>query len=220
MPILDKVIFDFDGTLIDSQPGIAASAEKAFKNVLPGFPIPNFTALIGPPLRQMFLEVIPKDSDPIILNRLIDEFRISYDFDGWQNSILYSGVLETLNLLKKYKIDLWVLTNKRRVPVELMMTYHGLSHFDRVITSDSSLKNNKQSAFEEQWLKSKFQSQNSVLIGDSIDDLIIAKKFNLQFIAISYGYGSKLLTSNRDVKYYVEKFSEIIPKLKYMKLWL
>ena len=220
MPIVDKLIFDFDGTLINSQPGIATSAEKAFKVVLPGRPIPNFTALIGPPLKEMFLGVIPKDSDPLIISRLVEVFRATYDTEGWRNSNLYPGVKETLALLKELKVNLWLLTNKRRVPTELMIRHHCINtNFDYVITSDSSPKNNKYSAFQERWLNSKIQKRDSVLIGDSIDDFTVARDFKLQFIAISYGYGSNLLINNPDVKHHIDKISDIIPKLKYMKLW-
>ena len=104
-------IFDLDGTLVDSLPGIEWSVNAA----LIGCGLPSaamdLTPLIGPPIRDI-LASVSGTADTDLLDRLERGFRRSYDSEGWLRTVLQPGVTEMLRTLIDGGATLWLITNK------------------------------------------------------------------------------------------------------------
>ena len=94
-----SVIFDLDGTLVDSLPGIESSARTAIESVLPGVPMPDLKAIVGPPIAAMFARLWP-DLEPEKMGRLVAAFRSHYVEKGCLDSLPFPGVMETLSRLQ------------------------------------------------------------------------------------------------------------------------
>jgi len=111
MPSLRHAIFDLDGTLVDSLPGIAWSVGQAL--ALCGLPplTVDLKPLIGPPIRSILASVTGLRDAPS-LDRLERAFRASYDGEGWRKSTCYEGAPDMLRRLRAGGIGLWVVTNK------------------------------------------------------------------------------------------------------------
>ena len=69
------ILFDLDGTLVDSLPGITWAARAALAEVQPGSELPDLRPLLGPPIREIFLRVLP-DALPAMLTALEREFAL------------------------------------------------------------------------------------------------------------------------------------------------
>src|SRR5437870_1611955 len=84
------IFFDLDGTLLDSLPGIAFSIEKAFEACSLSMRPIDLREAIGPPIRKILsLDALSEsESDLDLLERA---FRVSYDSDGWQKTLLFPG---------------------------------------------------------------------------------------------------------------------------------
>lgn len=97
------VIFDLDGTLVDSRSGIIESFNFAFEKVFKKHPRFQISDLIGPPLD----EILNKIESPTINQekQFLSEFKKYYDNLGYKKSFLYNGVIEELTLLKSKKIS-------------------------------------------------------------------------------------------------------------------
>jgi phosphoglycolate phosphatase len=104
-------VFDLDGTLVDSLPGIAWSVESAFAEC--GLTSPNcdLQRFIGPPIRKI-LAAISGISDAYSLDRLEQAFRRSYDSEGWRKTRCFTGVPDLLRHLMARGADLFLVTNK------------------------------------------------------------------------------------------------------------
>jgi phosphoglycolate phosphatase len=79
---LQAALFDLDGTLVDSLPGIAFSVDAAIAES--GLPVrrTDLRPLIGPPIREIFRQLLPQ-ADALHLSSLEAAFRTSYDTGGW-----------------------------------------------------------------------------------------------------------------------------------------
>src|SRR5450432_939296 len=131
------VFFDLDGTLLDSLPGIAYSAEAAFAACgLPQREV-DLRGLIGPPIRAILARMSLRATE-IELDALERAFRASYDSEGWRRTPHYEGAAESLRALKKAGKRLFVVSNKpRHISVRILEVEGTLSLFEEVVTRDS-----------------------------------------------------------------------------------
>lgn len=131
------VVFDLDGTLVDSRPGIDAAAAEAQRQVLPGRAVVSMSAFIGPPIRVMFAEACEQD-DQSVLDRLVVAFRAAYDGGVCCDVLPYPGMDQVLRYLLDRGVGLHVVTNKPAVPTAAILAHLGwLRWFDRVMSPDS-----------------------------------------------------------------------------------
>jgi phosphoglycolate phosphatase len=108
------VIFDLDGTLLDTLEDIADSMNRVLSNH--GFPIhevDNYRYFVGDGVAMLVKRTLPGDrKDDEIVNQCMEEFREEYDRNNNKMTKVYDGVAETLNGLSDWKIRLAVLSNK------------------------------------------------------------------------------------------------------------
>ena len=117
MPI-GAIIFDLDGTWVDSADGVWSSIVGAFRKcgMLPIRPLNN--EIIGPSLEKI-LYLLANSEDPRVINALTAESKNHYDTQGYRATKVYSGVNGVLSLLAKSSRPLFFATNKRKRPMKL-----------------------------------------------------------------------------------------------------
>ena len=118
------ILFDFDGTLIDSATSVLASLDHALKrsNVTPVVTLDR--ALIGPPLRETLATLTGSD-DAALLDILAQAFRDDYDTRGYTRTEVYAGVPEMLQGLQTQGIALHIVTNKRIAATRRILEHLG-----------------------------------------------------------------------------------------------
>ena len=131
------VIFDLDGTLVDSAPGIVRTILHvlAVNEITPVRTVDH--TLVGPPLEAMFEMIIEKKDRPH-LNTLIDGYKCFYDLEGYKESKPFEGVDETMLFLKDMGKGMHIATNKRYTPTQSILRYLGWEkNFNSVYAVDS-----------------------------------------------------------------------------------
>ena len=110
MPV-DVVLFDLDGTLVDSAAGIAGAADRALAAIgRPPLTPAQLRAFVGPPLRESFVGLgIAGDE----LDAVVDAYRHHYLEDGILDFEVYPGVVPLLDALRRAGLRLGVATSKR-----------------------------------------------------------------------------------------------------------
>ncbi|MBA4015780.1 MAG: hypothetical protein C0483_01190 [Pirellula sp.] len=191
-----QVLFDLDGTLVDSHPGIAWSASVALSEVLPEVIVSVSPHLLGPPIREIFqrlLEAESRECTPELLDELEQAFRRSYDTEGWRRSRTYPEVGETLRQLHWSGFELFVVTNKPRAATRRILgRLELLPLFVEVVSPDSRTPRyeNKAAMIHELVVRHDLDRESTCYVGDTRDDQIAAAAANVAFIPIGYGYGT------------------------------
>jgi len=199
-----NLIFDLDGTLIDSRPGILESLLFATSKTL-GKSFNIDLLKIGPPINIMVKQVFPSAPDKIV-EEIVEYFREHYDSIGWSIYNVYPKVKDVLEILNEQNI-LFIATNKPKNPTKKILQDMGVSHlFKKVVCYDENLYQDKTDMVH------SLKEKDNVLykmIGDSNDDLFAAHDNSIDFIECTYGYGSiESLHSINRVK--IKKFEDLL----------
>ena len=131
------VIFDLDGTLIDSASGVLLSLASALQSSGITLNKPLDPSLIGPPLREMILSLVPNASVEQV-RRITESFQTHYDTEGYKSSLPYPGIASTLQHLFVDQVQMHIVTNKRARPAQLILSHlQWTKYFVNVYSPDS-----------------------------------------------------------------------------------
>lgn len=186
-----NIVFDLDGTLIDSAPSILGCLRIVVESG--GYVVNrNFDkALIGPPLRDT-LELLTQEKDGEKLNYLIEKFKLEYDLGACNIVTAYSGISTLLVDLKGAGKNIFIVTNKRYVPTRKILANLGwddLINDAYTIDYPSQHFHSKSQVINRLLTEASLTSSDTCYIGDRVEDYEAAKENNLTFIHVSWGYG-------------------------------
>lgn len=185
------VIFDLDGTLLDTYPGMYISANKslALMGKEEADPV-EFRKFIGPPLRVSF-RVGCGMTDENEIEQICKIFLQVYHDEGYKHADIYDGLIPLLEELKNKGVYLGVATMKRETNAIRLLDYHKLSvFFDGILGSDEGYTRTKSSNILSLLKEAGIENlQDAVMIGDTQGDESAAEKAGIQFIKVNYGYG-------------------------------
>lgn len=193
-----SVIFDLDGTLIDSAPSIMASMEAAFNKFGIKPIVPLTRELIGPPLTQIFAQLLGPNRVHM-LQFLTEEFKRHYDEIGCFDTRVFSGVPKMLEDLSRKSIRLYIATNKRIFPTRKIIKnlewerfFFGIYSLD----SYSPILPNKSGLLHKICSVQQINKRHSVYIGDRIEDAEAATSNDIKFLSAAWGYEKHVLTDS------------------------
>lgn len=189
------ILFDLDGTLTESAPGITACVAYAFREL--GYSAcsqDQLRSFVGPPLHQQFMDFLGVDDAAAA--KLVDTFRVRYQDKGWAENQVYPGIPQMLQELKKAGHTLAVATSKPEFLAKRIVAHFGLDvYFDYLVgaTPDDKTLVNKPDIINvilEQAGRSKDRS-DICMVGDRSYDMEGARKCGIRGIGVLYGYGSR-----------------------------
>jgi phosphoglycolate phosphatase len=181
------VLFDLDGTLVDSTPGIWASVRAAAVEL--GLPQPTpaqLTAMIGPPLQDGFALVlgVPTDDVP----RAVAAYRAHYTAGALLDVTVYDAIPELLATLTADGATLAVATSKPEPFAVRVLEHTGLLRFFASVhgaTLDGAVRHKDQVVAAA--LAAHPTGQRPVLIGDRAHDVLGAAAHGLPCIGAGWG---------------------------------
>jgi phosphoglycolate phosphatase len=204
-----NIIFDFDGTLIDSEKAIFQCFHKITKKLAPERLNYANNILIGPPLRDTASEILGPNRQSQ-LNNFVNHFIEIHDEQAIKYSQPYPSVIETLKKLHSKGILMAIATNKRKVPIQKLIEHFSWqSYFRSIECSDSHPKLINKDRMIKNILNSNPNFENCYFVGDTVNDGISAKLNNLKFIKANYGYGCNQDWSEVNINKSIEKFYEL-----------
>lgn len=184
------LIFDLDGTLIDSAPSILASFAHAFtsKGITPQLPLtPD---VIGPPLMQTLAKLSGVDNAEV-LSDLAQRFKSHYDTEGHKQTLVYEGVEAFLRAQQAAGFKLYIATNKRYLPtVKIMQHLNWAQYFAGVFALDyyTPPLANKGQMLGQILSDLNIAPAEALYIGDRYEDGIAAEQNGLAFVLVNWGY--------------------------------
>ena len=184
------IIFDLDGTLLDTGRGISKCIASTLGKM--GFKVPDketCKTFVGPPLKKRFLELF--DADENTADSVMKAFREEYGKGDVFLADRYAGMEECLTALHEH-FSLAVATYKREDhAVQLLEKFGMASYFDAICGSDAAATMTKNQIVEKAMNLVGAAPADSLLIGDSANDAESAAQLGIPFIGVTYGYGFK-----------------------------
>jgi phosphoglycolate phosphatase len=187
----ETLIFDFDGTISQSEEGITKSVRYALESFdMQVTDLSSLAFCVGPPLTECFSDHFGFDERQTL--QAIEKFREYYRKSGIHQQKLYEGMADAVTHFYKQSKTLAIATCKPTKFAKIALERYGLlSYFD--IVSGIKFDNKKSSkddvlAFALESL-GDIDKEKTVMIGDRSHDILSAKKFGIDSIGVLYGYG-------------------------------
>ena len=185
------ILFDLDGTLTDSGPGIMKASQFALHAYGVERDWQELDFFVGPPLDETFGQFMPKEDIP----GAIDQFRVYYHDVGWLENEPYPGVREMLDTLQKNGFRLFVATSKLESMAVQVLGHFGLAPYFEAICGAPG--DNTQAGKKVNVIRAALQKAGctdltqAMIVGDRKHDIIGGKLAGIRTAGILYGYGSR-----------------------------
>ncbi len=187
------ILFDLDGTLIDSSPSILAAFEGAFSKAKLQAVKPFTPEMIGPPLKET-LKILLGSDDPEKIAMLTDLFKEQYDTVGYKKTSVFEGVEHLLKTLAATEIPLYIVTNKRIKPTLLIIAYLGWCEYFKAIYAldmPEAKATTKTELIKYVLDNQAIQPAEAIYIGDRQEDKKSALANQLNFCYAKWGYDAE-----------------------------
>lgn len=204
-------IFDFDGTLVDSAPGIIDVMRQVIEEYeLHEDILTKWQDLVGVPLGKQMEIIFPNHSEEF-WSEVADRYRAIYDGKTIEICPLFPDLLPMLNSLKDAGIKISIASSKRRPLIEVVLEHHNLSAFFELVVGATDITHHKphpESVHHTIKLLG-VQHADTVVIGDSIYDLEMARNAGVDAIGVTTGIHSKEILTTAEPLYIVDSLDEV-----------
>ena len=203
-------IFDFDGTLVDSEKAIYHCFQSITKKLAPNRVEYAKNILIGPPLRDTAFEILGHEHQDS-LDEFVQLFITMHDEQVIEHTQPYPDVIQVLKQLHTQNIPMAVATNKRSAPTKKLIDHFNWNdYFQSVECADSQSQIRNKDAMIQDIINQNKSFHGSYFIGDTVNDGLSANLNQLSFIKACYGYGRDQDWSKVSSYQEIHQFSEIL----------
>ena len=207
------IVFDCDGTLVDSQQAIMRGMKTAWQaeGLKPPL-LSDVLNIVGLPLLDAVSVLNPQgdlEQNTRLKNSYLDTFS-DEGVDAETEEVLFSEVVETLKILNSGDTVMAIITGKGRHGLRKTMERQGLNVFFPITkTADCGAGKPNPQVLLEAMEEAGADATNTVIIGDTTYDILMGKNAKIKSIGVSYGYHSVVDLKNAGANMIVDNFSEL-----------
>jgi phosphoglycolate phosphatase len=186
------VIFDLDGTLMDSSEGILGAIKKTTKTLnLPELSHAEMLSFIGPPPPISFRKHYGLDGEE--LDATVATFRQFYSDEFLTQAKVYDGIYDVFEFCKKNNIQTAVATYKKEdYAIRLLKHYNFDKYTDIMFGADAKAVLTKKDIMQKCIDKAEISDHSKILmVGDSTNDYVGAMDLGVDFVGVNWGFGFK-----------------------------
>jgi len=186
------VLFDFDGTLVDSAPGILATLKIMMEELqLPPWPEEKMYLLIGPPFSESFPQYFHMNEEET--QHAVSIFRKHFPRVHEDPKMVqpFPGIRELLQELREAGIFVGLVSSKIRFTAEEQLQSLGLAPYVDHIGCTTDRRGGNKEALLKKTLEELSLTEDVVMVGDRLYDLNAANALHIDSIGVLYGYGSE-----------------------------
>jgi phosphoglycolate phosphatase len=186
------LLFDLDGTLVDSFPGISRSINQTLASV-GREPVPEaqLRRFVGKRLAEIFSTLLGAE-DEALVDRAVEIYRPLFDEVGILDSCVFPGIPEALATLRAAGHSLQVVTVRSLGSARLVVRHFGLDEFfDAVHGPDRTQRGGDKADLVRAALDlAGADPRDTIMIGDRGDDVRAARTHGVRSVAVGWGYGA------------------------------
>ena len=219
----DTLIFDLDGTLIDSVPAIQVALNQVLaEEGIEALNIGQVKEVVGFGAKWMVSEIyrkrgrqIPQEKLFDLMNRYLD----CYMLNSAEYTLVYDGVYDVLEELKNAGVKMGICTNKPGFSTQPVLESLNLDHFFGAMITEDDVEHQKPDGRHVlATIKAvNGNAANCVFIGDSETDMAAAENANIPAICVTYGY-CHVPYAELNVKALLNRFSELPAVLQNLEI--
>jgi phosphoglycolate phosphatase len=207
------LIFDLDGTLIDSERDLVESTNATLRHLgRPELPVATVSGYIGHGAAKLVARALGPGADGQLRERALQFFLRYYEEHKLVHTRAYAGVPEALQTLSH--MPMAVLTNKPERISTLILEELGIAKYFRAIYGGDSLSAKKPDPTGVEKILEQFGvlPRNALFIGDSEVDVQTARNAGMPVAIVNYGFGmNDRLAFPADV--YIDSFGDLVSLL-------
>lgn len=206
------LLFDLDGTLVDSFPGISRSINQTLAAVgREPVPVEELRQFVGKRLAVIFSTLLGAD-DEALVDRAVDIYRPLFDEVGILDSRVFPGIPEALATLRDAGHSLQVVTVRSLGSARLVVRHFGLDRFfDAVHGPDRGQRSGDKADLVRAALDlAGADPRDTIMIGDRADDVRAARAHGVHAVAVRWGYGAHDELRDAAPDYFVETIDDFV----------
>ena len=187
------VIFDLDGTLLDTLEDLADSTNYIMRQFgCPERTLSEVRSFVGNGIRKLLERSAPKDTPAEVIDGMFEQFKEYYGAHCADKTKPYDGILELLDTLQKQGTKLAVVSNKADYAVKALCEQYFPGYFDEAVGERVGIARKPAPDTVKEVLKNlKMEKSQAVYIGDSEVDVQTARNAEMDCIAVDWGFRDK-----------------------------
>jgi phosphoglycolate phosphatase len=203
------IIFDWDGTIIDSQAHIISCMKKSMADENLSIPPDNqIRHIIGLSLDRAILMLHP-ELDNVMVNRISDHYRRHF-FAETHQSELFNGVAETIQDLHASGYFLAVATGKGRRGLDIALKNTGLEPFFHITRCADETRSKPDPLMLDEILTDlDLDAEKAIMVGDTSYDMDMAGNIKMDCIAVTYGMHDKEHLKGSNPTYLIDSIDQL-----------
>ena len=204
-------IFDFDGTLVDSTTGIV----DVMKIVIDEYKfepkmLDEWSLLVGVPLPKQ-MEIILPDRDADFHLEVANRYRAIYDTMAVEICPPFADMMPMLETLQSEGVTITIATSKRRNLVEVVLDHHKITDMFKMVVGAQDVTNHKPhpESVHQTIQKLGIPIAETVVIGDSVFDLDMARNAGADAIGVTTGIHTREMLAKSEPRHIVGNLDEV-----------
>lgn len=217
------VVFDCDGTLVDSQHGIIATMQAAFADADLTAPVPEAVRrVVGLSLETAVLRLLIGDSEAseaewdqakAVADRYRHHFHVLRDAPDFDEP-LFPGTQDVLRGLDAAGVMMGVATGKGMRGLKVVLEKHGLAgHFVTLQTADGNPGKPHPEMLRRAMAETGAAADETLLVGDTVFDVEMARNAGVRAVGVSWGYHPVADLETAGAARVIDHFDKLLPAL-------